>query len=73
MIRCRLKMLLKERRITHMELSAATGISRVTITALANDKAKGVQYHTLARICEYIGCSVGELLVYEGKENAAQQ
>lgn len=69
MIRCNLKSLMKERRITQQELSAATGVSRVTIIALSNGKAKGIQFRTLDQICSYIGCSVGELLT---NEKAAQ-
>lgn len=65
MIRCNLKALMKERRITQMELSTATGISRMTIVALSNGKAKGVRYETLEKLCCYIGCTVGELLEYE--------
>lgn len=72
MIRCKLKVLMAERRITQLELSAATGISRMTLTALANGKAKGVQYHTLERLCDYLHCSVGDILAYQREEKAAQ-
>ena len=72
MIRCRLKVLMAEKRITQMELAAATGISRMTMTALANGKSKGIQFSTLERLCGYLGCDICELLVIQPKEEAAQ-
>ena len=70
MIRFRLKELMAEREfkenrvITLAEVAEATGIHRVTLSKIANNRG----YHTgtdiLDRLCGYFGCQVGELVVH---------
>lgn len=47
------KLLIKER-LTISEFSRATGISRPTITALANNRSTGIQFDTLNVICAFL-------------------
>lgn len=70
MIRFRLKELMAEREfrenrvITLAEVAEATGIHRVTLSKIANNRG----YHTgtdiLDRLCTYFGCQVGDLVVH---------
>ena len=70
MIRFRLKELMAEREfkenrvITLAEVAEATGIHRVTLSKIANNRG----YHTgtdiLDRLCAYFGCQVGDLVVH---------
>lgn len=69
MIRILLKQLLDDkafnerRRITMQELSKETGISRPTITRLANVPGYSTNTDTIAALCEYFDCEPGDILV----------
>lgn len=52
------------RRITISELSRGTGISRPTLTALANNTTTGIQYDTLSKICSYLEIEPSLLLIF---------
>lgn len=45
-----------------------TGISRTTLTNLYYQRAKGIQFETLFKICNFLGCTPNEFLVTEEKE-----
>nr|WP_302650668.1 helix-turn-helix transcriptional regulator [uncultured Agathobaculum sp.] len=60
---------LGRRRMKVSELARQTGISRTTLTALYYDRAKGVEFHVVDRICSALLCSVGDLFVCE-EDNA---
>jgi len=53
-----------KRRITLNELSEETGISRATITRVANTPGYNTNTDTLNILCKYFECSPAELLVY---------
>lgn len=68
MIRVLLKQLLDEkafkerRRITLNEVSEKTGISRPTLTRIANVAGYNTNTDTVDSLCAYFECSPGELL-----------
>lgn len=68
MIRVLLKKLLDEKsfterkRITLNEVSQATGISRATLTRIANVPGYNTNTDTLNALCRYFECSPCELL-----------
>lgn len=68
MIRILLKQLLDEkafkerRRITLNEVSEATGISRPTLTRIANIAGYNTNTDTVDSLCAYFDCEPGELL-----------
>lgn len=68
MIRIRLKQLLDEkafserRRITLNDVSEATGISRPTLTRIANVPGYNTNTETLDALCKYFECEPGDLL-----------
>jgi len=64
MIRSRLRVLLAERGLSASRLSQATGIQRSTLSHLMNNRVTRYQADVLDRICRYLGCQVGDLLVY---------
>lgn len=55
---------LAERRLTLSRVSADTGISRTTLTALTNGSAKGVQFDTLNALCQYLNATPDDLFLY---------
>lgn len=70
MIRVLLKQLLDEksfrerRRITLNEVSEQTGISRATLTRIANVAGYNTNTDTIDALCKYFGCTLSELLAY---------
>jgi putative transcriptional regulator len=65
MIRIRLSTLLGERRWTQADLSRRTGIRAATINDLYNEFAERVNLEHLDKICEVLGCELGELIQRE--------
>ncbi len=47
------------------ELSRATGISKNALSDLYYEKVAAIRFDTLEKICEALGCTVGELLEYQ--------
>ena len=63
-VSCRLRVVMAERGIRHItDLAARTGISRSTLTALWQDRNDGITFDVLARLCEALQCTPGDLLV----------
>ena len=64
MIKNHLSRLLGERRWSQARLARETGIRASTICAYYNEFADRFSLEHLDRICEALGCEVGELLEY---------
>ena len=70
MIRFRIQELLAEkqfredRRVTLTELSEATGISRVTLSKMVNQRGYGTLTDHLDRLCRFFDCQLGDLAEY---------
>ena len=54
----------EKRRITLSEVSEQTGISRATLTRIANVPGNVTNTDTINALCKYFGCQPGELLRY---------
>lgn len=46
------------------DIAETTGVHRVTLSKLANNKQYDVRISTIDKLCEYFGCGVGDLLEY---------
>lgn len=70
MIRYRIQELLAEkqftegRRVTLLELAEATGISRVTLSKMVNQRGYGTLTDHLNKLCSYFGCRIEQLAEY---------
>lgn len=64
MVRCNLAILLAERNLKITLVSNETGISRTTLTSLANNYSKGIQFETLNTLCNYLKVTPNQLLSY---------
>lgn len=64
MVRCNLSVLLAERSLKITKVCKDTGISRTTLTYLANNYSKGIQYDTLNTLCSYLQVTPGELISF---------
>ncbi len=63
-IEVRLAVVLAERGVSGRELAEHVGITEANLSLLRKGRVKGVRFETLARICEYLECQPGDLLVY---------
>lgn len=74
MIRVLLKQMLddksfgEKRRITLNEVSDETGISRATLTRIANVPGYNTNTDTIDALCKYFGCAPGDLLEHHADE-----
>jgi putative transcriptional regulator len=61
-IRIRIDELLKEHERTFYWLAKETGVSHTTLWRLKKDKAQGITFNTLERVCEALSCQPGDVL-----------
>lgn len=64
MIRCNLALLLAERNLSLTKVAHQTGISRTTLTALEQNKSKGIQFPTINTLCTYLKVAPNDLLSF---------
>jgi len=60
-IQSRLSRLMGEKRVRIIDVARATGISRNMLSKLYYDRAQRVDLADIAKLCEYLECSVGDL------------
>ena len=71
MIEIRVDQLLAEHGRTFYWLAKETGISHTTLWRLKKDKALGINFETLEKICEALKCQPGDVLaIPSGKKTA---
>lgn len=63
-IRCRLGDIMRERSLQNKDVVELTGVSRNTITSLAGNATKRIDYDTLGALCRGLGVTPGDLLEY---------
>ena len=59
-----LDIMLARRKVKSKELAEHVGITEVNISLLKQGKVKGIRFETLEKICEFLDCQPGDLLVY---------
>ncbi len=62
MMRIRIDELLKEHQRTFYWLAKETGVSHTTLWRLKKDKAQGITFNTLEKICQTLKCQPGDVL-----------
>ena len=62
MIKCNLSRMLGEKKLKVSDVERGTGLHRHKIAALYKESAKKVDLETIDLVCEFLNCSVGELL-----------
>ena len=62
MIRIRIDELLKQHERSFYWLAKETGVSHTTLWRLKKDKAQGITFNTLERICKALKCQPGDVL-----------
>jgi len=61
----RLDVMLALRKARSKELAQHVGITESNLSLLKSGKVRGIRFETLEKICDYLGCQPGDLLVYE--------
>lgn len=64
----KLDVMLAERKVKSKDLAEYVGITEANLSLLKQGKVKGVRFDTLQRICEYLDCQPGDLLVFKPDE-----
>lgn len=61
------------RRVTINEVATATGLNRMTLSKILNQKGYGTGTETIDKLCQYFGCQVEDLMVYVDSSESEQQ
>ncbi len=61
----RLDVMLALRKARSKDLAQHVGITETNLSLLKSGRVKGIRFETLEKICEYLDCQPGDLLVYE--------
>ena len=72
MIRIHIDRLLEEHTRTFYWLAKETGISHTTLWRLKKDKALGINFITLEKLCEALKCQPGDLLSFTNQKKPAR-
>ncbi|NFA41318.1 hypothetical protein EXM65_01690 [Clostridium botulinum] len=64
MIRCNLSVLLAERGLRITKVATDTKISRTTLTSIALNHGRGIQFDTLNTLCNYLNVTPNEIISY---------
>ena len=72
-IKFRIAEVLQERGQSLYWLSRTTGISYTTLWRLTKDRALGMNFTTLEKLCVTLECAPGELMALDTKEQAKER
>ena len=64
-IKINLDSVLASRNVTIRELSEAIDITPANISILKNNRARAIRFMTLDKMCNYLECSPGDIIVHE--------
>ncbi len=62
-----LDIMLARRKVKSRDLAEFVGITEANMSLLKQGKVKGVRFETLEKICDYLQCQPGDLLVYQAE------
>ena len=60
-----LDVMMARRKVKSRDLADHIGITEANMSLLKQGKVKGVRFETLEKICEYLQCQPGDLLVFQ--------
>ena len=67
-----LDVMLARRKVKSKDLAEFVGMTEANMSLLKQGKVKGVRFETLEKICEYLECQPGELLIFEARPKTAK-
>ena len=63
-----LDVMLARRKVRSKELAEHIGITEANLSLLKQGKVKGVLFDTIEKICAFLNCQPGDLLVYRPED-----
>ncbi|KYH31127.1 hypothetical protein MOMUL_26600 [Moorella mulderi DSM 14980] len=63
-IKCLLSTIMGAKRLKMTEVAEGAGLARSTVFGLYHDKVTKVDYAVLDKLCSFLNCQPGDLLVY---------
>ncbi len=54
-------------KLTQRDVALGTGLSQKTLSALETGASKGVEFGTIAKLCDYLKCTPNDLFVLESE------
>ncbi|MBS0251795.1 MAG: helix-turn-helix transcriptional regulator [Proteobacteria bacterium] len=60
-----LDVMMARRKVKGKDLAEYVGITEANLSLLKQGRVKGVRFETLARICEFLDCAPGDILIAE--------
>lgn len=72
-IKIELEKVLKERKISKNQLCYACKLQHTQLNNYCKNKVVRVDLATIAKICDYVGCSIADILVLEKDEEPEQE
>jgi putative transcriptional regulator len=60
------------RRLTINEIAIATGLNRMTLSKILNQRGYGTGTETIDRLCQYFGCTVQDLMEHIPSDGSEQ-
>ncbi len=61
----RLDIMLALRKVRSRELAQYIGITESNLSLLKSGRVRGIRFETLEKICQYLDCQPGDILVHE--------
>lgn len=61
MIKCKLPLLLAEKRLKVADAVRETGISKTTLHKIYNEQSTRIEFETIDKLCAFLGVTVDEL------------
>lgn len=65
----KLDVMLAERKVKSKDLAEYIGITEANLSLLKQGKVKGVRFDTLERICEFLDCQPGDILIFKQQQS----
>jgi putative transcriptional regulator len=59
-----LDVMLAKRKVKSRVLAEAVGITEQNISLLKSGKVRGIRFNTLSKICDFLQCQPGDILVH---------
>lgn len=64
--------MLAQRKKRSKELAEYVGITEQNISLLKTGRVKGIRFNTLEKICEFLQCQPGDILVFDNKDSTEE-
>jgi putative transcriptional regulator len=61
-VKTKIKVLIAQRDLTQLRLAECAGVSVATVNKLSQNKAEGISWDVLEKLCHYLQCEITDIL-----------